>query len=219
MTETRTNFAYLGNRDYVHGTSVLIGMLEALETEGAGAIRLRRLKFHRASRSNGVIRLARDAGAPFSAETANCTLSADVDGARWHGAFIEQGVAVSGRTTVDYRLANMQGANFSATCDIEPANRDDLIRAIIEANKRSHEISIEPQAGAPLVRFGYLEDWTVPRRDVGFSGRLEVRNLIAQKTATGYRTINRITYAPAGGGDTTLTLCFDVELPPADAPT
>lgn len=217
MIEIPTTFAYLGNRDYVHGTSVLVGMLEALESRAAGLIRIKRFKFRRPSRYNGFIALAQDGDGSIPADAANCTLLAEAGGVRWHGAFVEQGITVTRRETVNYCIANFAGAKFAGACDIAPRDRGDLIRAFVEANKRCHESSIEPQLGEPQIRFGYLEDWAVPPSGVSFSGRLEVANLIVQKTADGYRTINRIAYGAGKALDATLLLCFDVKLPRAGA--
>jgi hypothetical protein len=212
MIEVPTDFAYLGNRDYVHGTSVLIGMLDALEVSARSPIRVKRLKFHRVSRRNGVFTLSQAGSVPESSTEANCTLLADAGGKRWHCAFIEKGLPVARREDVQYCIANFSGGKFSGSCDVSPRERGDLIRAIIEANKRCHESGIGPQRSEPEIRFGYLEDWVVPPLATGFSGRLEIANLITQKTVDGYRTINRIAYGPGSSLDTTLQLCFDVRL-------
>ena len=209
MIEIATNFPFLGGRDYVHGTSVLSGFIGALESRGAAHIRIRRLKFQRTARANGTMKLSNDAAAaPDTA--ANCTLTAEADGALWHGQFVEQGMPVTRREPVAYCLANVKAAGFAGECDFSPADRDDLIRGFIEANKRFNEAGAGAKPGRAQVQFGYLEQWDVPSRDIRFEGRLEARNLITRQTPAGVLTVNRLTYAPADGPATMLVLCFNV---------
>lgn len=209
MIEIATDFSFLGGRDYVHGTSVLSGFLGALERHGAANIRIRRLKFQRTARANGTMTLSNDAAAPDAA-AANCTLAAEADGTVWHGQFVDQGVPVTRREAVDYCLTHVKAGGFAGACDFSPAGRDDLIRGFVEANKRFNEAGAGAKAGHAQVQFGYLEQWDVPPRDIRFEGRLEARNLIARQTPEGLLTVNRLTYAPAGGPATTLVLCFNV---------
>jgi hypothetical protein len=207
MIEIPTDFPFLGARDYVHGTSLLSGFLDALESQGARGIRVKRLKFLRPARANGVFRLTRGA-APEPAR-ATCSLKADADGAEWLGWFVEGDAPVTRREAVTYPIANVRAERFAGSCDIHPRNRDDLIRCVVEANKRFHEAGAGP--GRVRVRFGYLEDWNAPGRDVSFRGRLAAGNLITRQSDGGWLTVNRMQYGPADGPATTLLLCFNAD--------
>jgi len=210
MIETATDFPYLGDRDYIHGTSILSGFLAALEKTAHGGITVKRLKFQRPAKLNGRLVLSSGALDEAEAARASCTLSAAVGGVAWRGFFIDEGAPVTRRIAVSYPIAELEAEAFGGSCLISPGDRDDLVRALVEANKRFHEAAV-PGPGAPAVRFGYLESWSVPPRDVSFgTGRLDAKNLIAKKTDDGYMTINRLTYGQADGARASLTLCFDV---------
>src|SRR6185295_8754886 len=53
MVEIRTDFPYLGAREYIHGTSILSGFLDALDEAGQPVTEFKRLKFQRPATSNG----------------------------------------------------------------------------------------------------------------------------------------------------------------------
>lgn len=208
MIDIATSFPYLGARDYIHATSLLSGFLEALEAGGRRGITVKRFKFQRPATSNGRLLLAPDALPAADLEAANCTLVATVDGAPWQGLFTEQGLRPERREAVDYPITELQAHGFGGTCRIASAGRRDLIRALVEANKRFHEAALADEA-APAVRFGYLESWPAPPPEGSFSGRLEATNLIVRKTSDGYLTINRLAYSGENIA-ASLVLCFNV---------
>lgn len=210
MIEISTDFPYLGPRDYIHGTSILSGFLEALERDGHGRISVKRLKFQRPATSNGRLLLTTGAVDEIQAERASCTFQANGGGALWRGLFEERGAAVGRRIAVTYPIENLEAQGFGGSCTIAPADRDDLIRAFVEANKRFHEASVDSPARS--VRFGYLEGWTPPAADIRFTGTLDAKNLITRKTDDGYMTINRLEDSDASGAASTLTLCFNVTI-------
>ena len=206
MIETQTDFPYLGGRDYVHGTSILSGFLAALEGAAPGEIRLKRLKFQRPVTGNG--RLVVTDGVPDEGRMAqaNCTLSATIAGKAWRAYFVDEGGPVRNRVAVTYPITELEASGYGGTCLVSPADRDDLVRVLVEANKRFHEAAFPARAE---VRFGYIEDWKVPPADTAFTdARLEARNLIAKQSPEGVMTVNRLTYTH-GGAAASLTLCFD----------
>lgn len=208
MIETQTDFPYLGGRDYIHGTSILNGFLAALEAAAPGAIKLKRLKFQRPAKGNGRLVVTDGALDDTQIGQANSTLSATVAGKAWRGFFVDEGLPVRSRMPVAYPIAELEASGYGGTCLVSPADRDDLVRVLVEANKRFHEAAFSKGAA---VRFGYIEDWAVPPADATYpAARLEARNLIAKETAEGVMTINRLTYTH-GGAATSLTLCFDAQ--------
>ena len=208
MIEISSDFPYLGNRDYIHGTTILAAFLDALERRGLRSITVRRIKFQHPARSNGRLFLTSEPLIEREAQAANCTFVGTAEGTVWRGYFHEQGAPVTRTETVSYPITDLQAEGFGGACSISPGSRDDLIRVMVEANKRFHEAAFK---GAPsAVRFGYLESWAVPARAVSFSGRLEATNLITRKTDEGCMTINRLTYSPGEADSTSLTLCFNV---------
>lgn len=209
MIEISTDFPYLGARNYIHGTSILGGFLDALEAHGHHNITVKRLKFQRPAQSNGRLTLTAENIADGKAETANCTFLATVNGSVWRGAFHEQGAAPTRRVTVRYPITDLKAQGLGGTCCIAPANRDDLIRAFVEANKRFHEAGMDQAAGL-AVRLGYLENWAAPGREAGFSGELQAVNLITRKTDDGCMTINRLTYHDGAAHGASLMLCFNL---------
>lgn len=207
MIKVETTFPYLGSRDYIHGTSILAGFVDALEQQGHRDITVKRLKLQRPAKTNGRLALTTDPLDEAQAAGANCTFQATVGTTVWRGLYAETGAPVQQRLAVAYPVTDVVAERFGGHCTIAPQNRGDLIRALIEANKRFHELSLERRAGA--VRFGYLESWRVPPAGTAFSGALDAKNLIMRKTEDGYMTINRLTYTAAGVGGS-LTLCFNV---------
>lgn len=210
MIETITDFPFLGGRDYIHGTSILSGFVAALEAAAPGRITVKRLKFQRPSRTNGRLVVTRAALDEAESAGANCTLSAAVDDTVWRGFFVEEDRPVAKRLPVSYAISDLHAERYGGHCVISPANRDDLVRVLVEANKRFHEAAF-PGHPAPTVRFGYIEDWSVPPASISFArGRLDARNVIAKKGPDGVMTINRLTYT-GGSAESHLTLCFDVQ--------
>lgn len=209
MIDAATDFPYLGDRDYIHGTSILNGVLAALEGAAPGKLELKRLKFQRPAKTNGRLTLTTAALNETELADANCTLLAAVNGTVWRGFFQEDGAPVDVRVPVSYPITDLVANGYGGRCVISPNGRDDLVRALVEANKRFHEDAFH-ETGAPAVRFGYIESWSVPEAGIAFSGRLESKNLITRKTADGVMTINKLTYWPDKGDAATLTLCFEV---------
>jgi hypothetical protein len=207
MIELQTAFPYLGSRDYIHGTSILAGFIDALEQHGHRNITVKRLKFQRPAKTNGRLFLTIGPLDDSQAANANCTFQATIGGTVWRGLYAETGTPVEQRLAVEYPIADVIAERFGGRCTLVPQGRNDLIRALVEANKRFHELSV--QKGVAQVRFGYMESWSVPPADTGFSGALEAKNLITRETEDGYMTINRLSYAAEDIAGS-LTLCFDV---------
>ena len=207
MIETQTDFPLLGDRDYINGATLLEGFLAALENAGATGITLKRLKFQRTAGTNG--RLVLDADPIDRADDASCVLSAAAGATAWRGAFFEEGRAPERRPAPPCTVTDLKAEAFAGECDIEPASRAGLIYDIVQANKRIHEQALGREA-RPTVRFGYVENWTAPERNVAFSTRLRVENLIRKKTARGWLTVNRISYAAPHTREANLLVCFEV---------
>lgn len=211
MTKIPTHFAFLGNRDYLNGPTILCGIIRALEERDTGPMRMRRVKFQRQSTSNGYLIFTSGEALPVELASANCVYDVSSGNVRWRGAFVESGAAPIRVPGIDYCVGDVAAANFSGSCTIEPRDRDSLIFGLVEANKQIHLQSLPPGIRAKAeVRFGYLEDWDVPPASMAFSGHLAVKNLITQKGESAVRTINRLTY----GNGAQLLLCFDVGLEP-----
>lgn len=208
MIDSATDFPYLGDRYYIHGTSILNGFLAALEPVAPGSVILKRLKFQRPATTNGRLVVTTAAMAESELADANCTLLAAVNETMWRGLFKEGGKAVSARVPVSYPITDLVAQGYGGRCVISPQSREELVRALVEANKRFHEQAFEGR-DRPAVRFGYIESWRVPEAAIAFTGRLEAKNLITRKTADGVMTINKLTYAPDNGEAASLTLCFE----------
>ena len=210
MIDITTDFPYLGSRDYIHGTSILSGFLRALEEHGNTGITVKRLKFQRPSKSNGRLLLTTQHFAEKDEQAANCAFLGTAGSAAWRGLYVESRTPVRQRVPVSYAITELEAKAFAGRCAIAAHDRDDLIRTLVEANKRFHEAAVEPAAAS--VRFGYLENWVVPGADFEINGNLAAKNLIARRTDDGYMTINRLTYVDTKGVSATLTLCFNVVL-------
>lgn len=209
MIDVATDFPYLGDRDYVHGTSILNGVLAALESAAPGRTELKRLKFQRPATTNGRLTLRTAAVSETELADANCTVLAAVNESVWRGFFKEDGTRVKARVPVSYPIADLVANGYGGRCVISPNGRDDLVRTLVEANKRFHQAAFEGP-GSPAVRFGYIESWSVPEAAIAFTGRLEAKNLITRRTADGVMTINKLTYSHDAGGAASLSLCFEV---------
>lgn len=209
MIERETDFAFLGARDYVHGTTLLSAFVDALETEAGTTLVVKRIKFPKPASSNGRLLLTTEALDAARVEAAHCSFLAAAGGTAWRGLFEQTSTAVIRRESVSYDISEVRAAAYAGTCRIGARDRDELIRVFVEANKRFHEAA----AGAErprAVRFGFLEDWRVPPRNASYAGELQATNLIAKKTEEGLMTINRLTYTDADGAPVRFTLCFHV---------
>lgn len=207
MIRAETDFPFVGARDYLHGTSILCGFLGLLD--GEGAIQVKQIKFQKPASSNGEIVLDDGVAAESAGAEANVSFVGTAGGRRWRGAFIERQRPVSRRIAVDYRISALNAVDFGGSCRIVTQDREELVRALIEANKRCHEASLGNEPGL-MVRFGYLEDWAAPGPGDRFEGELVMRNRLARKTSDGVMTINQLSYAGAGKPPVSLTLCFNV---------
>jgi hypothetical protein len=211
MIEQATDFPLLGTRDYIHGTSVLSAFLAALEAAAPGQpATVQRIKFTRIARTNGRLLLTDGDFDPPPA--ACCSFSALAGATRWRGAFVDDGKPPAQRLSPDYPIDAFVSEGFSARCTIAPRNRDDLIRILIEANRRSLAAGAGDPPGA-RVKFGYLEAWAAPAAAVSGRGSLEITNLLARQSPKGWLAINRHTYRLDGGAPVSLQVCFDIELP------
>lgn len=210
MIRKETDFPFLCQRDYVHGTSVVSAIADLLEKEAKCLALLKAVKFLRPISSNGVLVI--EPGDQLSLDTSDaaCTFKARTTDRQWKGAFIEQGRPILNRISVEYDLDKFTFVKYGGRCLLRAQGRAEFIRAFVEANKRFH--LYECGAGA-TVRFGYLENWQTCPIDNEFIGFLEAKNLIVQHTKGGFRTINRLTYSDKAGSMDPFEICFDIELP------
>jgi len=79
MTEVATDFFLMDDREYVHGTTLLNTMLELLDREAAGPVRLRRIKFQKEIHSNGRIIVSTDPKLTESFREVPCFMTCEVD--------------------------------------------------------------------------------------------------------------------------------------------
>lgn len=206
MIRADTDFPFVGPRDYLHGTSILSGFLGLLDREGT--VQVKRIKFQRPATSNGEMVLDDSGGDPAGAD-ANVSFIGLTNGKRWRGAFTERLRPVGRRMQVDYRISEFKAADFGGSCRIAAQGREELVRALVEANKRIHEASLGNEPGL-TVRFGYIEDWAAPGPDCNIESELVATNRLTRRTAEGVMTINQLSYADADARAVTLTLCFNV---------
>lgn len=207
-----TDFPFLDARDYLHGTSIVAAVAELLEAQGAGAAFVKRLKFQRPMRSNGVLLLDEGTVARGEMDEAPCIFSARTGTRRWRGAFVEEGRPVAHRLAVRYDLDDVACKGFGGHCVLRARGREEFIRAFVEANKQFHLGTLGAGGATTQVRFGSLEEWDVVPAEAVFEGVLEAQNLINQRTAQGLCTINRLTFHGESAPARPFTLCFDVKL-------
>jgi hypothetical protein len=212
MIRRVTDFPFIGAREYLHGTSIVAAVAELLEAQGDGAAFLKRLKFQRPMRSNGVLLLDEGTVARGEMGDAACVFSAHTGTRRWRGAFVEEGRPVAHRLAVRYDLDDVACEGFGGRCVLRARGREEFIRAFVEANKQFHLGSLRADSTTTQVRFGSLEDWDVVPAEAVFEGVLEAQNLISQRTAQGLCTINRLTFHGESAPARPFTLCFDIKL-------
>lgn len=211
--QVTTDFPFLGERPYLHGTSIVSGFLDLLDLAAPGPAVIGRIKLQKTSFGNGSLRIAAEPLAREDAERANVLFTARSEDRTWHGAFTDESIPVRRREAASYPISGLSAHEFGGRCRIAPTDRDDLVRALIEANKRFHEATFaQRHAGARpgAVRFGYLESWPCPRGSCRFESELVATNLIARELPEGTLTINRLAYADPVAGNVSLTLCFKV---------
>lgn len=217
MIRKETDFPFLGQRDYLHGTSVVSAIADLLEVEGQCPALIKRIKFQRPMRCNGVLVLESADSSTLDTSEASCIFTARTANRQWKGAFVEQGRAIRNRISVQYDLNEFTYADFGGGCRLRAHGRTEYIRAFVEANKRFHLGNLDESGADAKVRFGYLENWEAGPIDEEFSGFLEAKNLIVQQTKEGIKTINRLTYSDKVGQRNSFDICFDINLPGNDS--
>lgn len=212
MTEVSTDFSFMDERSYVHGTTLLSTMLDLLEKQAKGPVHLRRIKFQKEIHANGRIVVSKDAALASQFKEAPCFMTCEVGGEPWVELVHEtEERPVTGRFKSAYRISELKGdGKYGGVCRVECADRADIIRTLVEANKRMHVESLPKPVASPKVRMGYIEDWKVPSAGATLDSSLAVQNLIARPTPAGVTTLNRLTYADSEG-KVSLMICFDVD--------
>ena len=213
MTEVSTDFSFMDERNYVHGTTLLTAMLDLLEKQAPGPIHLRRIKFQKEIHANGRIIVSRDVALASQFKEVPCFMTCEVGGEPWVELMHEaRERPVTARFKSAYQIFDLKGdGKFGGTCRVECEDRVQVIRTLVEANKRFHVASLPLGTSSPKVRMGYIEDWKVPEASAGLDSTLTVRNVIAKGTPVGVTTLNRVTYRDSGRGDVSLLICFDVD--------
>ncbi len=217
MKSIKTNFPYLGNRDYIHSTSVLSGLISQLEVASNElSLIITSFKFMHQAVTNGHLLLAPVTGQAIELPASRCCVfSVKLGKQRWKGAFVEDGSLVTRipHRSDNYGIYDLQAGEFSGSCHITADSRDALIQTLVEANKLVHVVSVGPAAEIIQVKFGYLEGWEPPAIDIQINTELTLTNLITKHGADEIQTINRLEYISAGK-NCRLMLCFSVDLAP-----
>mgnify|MGYP001577885977 CR=1 FL=1 len=213
MTEVSTDFSFMDERNYVHGTTLLTTMLDLLEKEAQGPVHLRRIKFQKEIHANGRIVVSRDSALASRFKEASCFMTCEVGGVPWVELLREtEERPVKSRFKSVYHIFDLIGdGKFGGTCRVECEDRAEIVRTLVEANKRFHVASLPPGTSSPKVRMGYIEDWKVPAAGAKLASLLAVRNVIARATPNGVTTLNRLTCRDPEKGDVSLLMCFDVD--------
>ena len=213
MTEVSTDFSFMDERNYVHGTTLLTAMLDLLEKEAQGPVHLRRIKFQKEIHTNCQIIVSRDAALASQFKEVPCFMTCEVAGEPWVELLHEtKERPVTARFKSAYRISDLNGDDkFGGTCRVECADRAEIIRTLVEANKRLHVASLPSGTSSPKVRMGYIEDWKVPAVGARLDSSLAVQNVIAKETSIGVTTLNRLMYRDSEKGNVSLLVCFDVD--------
>ena len=211
MIQFQTNYEYLGSRQYVNGPTLLIDVLDMIESQLDIPIYLKRIKFQREVVNNGQILLSKDAQALNRIDDAKWYLTCQIGDDRWHTLFFEEDIPVSKRVEVHYPVNDIESDNnFGGIGHVFPVNRRDLSLALVEANKQLHQKCLIKNTANMRIRLGYIEDWHIPHASIGLDSFIEVKNLRYQKLGSGFMTINRLIYTVPGGKKVSLLMCFDV---------
>lgn len=209
--EISTDFPFMDERRYVHGTTLLSTMLELLEKEARAPVHLRRIKFQREVHANGRLVFSRDEKMAQHFKEAPCFMICEAGGDAWIGLLYEEQRPVAKKVLSSYRIEMLKSdGKYGGACRVQAADRADLVRTIVEANKRFHLASLPQSVSSPKVRMGYIEDWNIPEASAALDSELRVQNLVCKPTPKGVTTLNRLSYQGKAGHDVSLMICFDV---------
>lgn len=215
MKSFQTDFPYLGDRGYIHSTSVLSGLITQLEeVSDERPLIITRFKFMQQAVTNGHLVLSPVAGKAIELpESRCCEFSVKLGEQRWKGAFVEDGSPVSRipQRSGNSGIHDLQADEFSGRCHIIADGRDALIQALVEANKQVHAASFGSADAITQIKFGYLEGWEPPDINIQVDTKLTLTNLITKHGAEEIQTINKLEYDSAGM-NCQLMLCFSVDL-------
>jgi hypothetical protein len=213
MIRTTTDFPYLGTRKYIHGTSILNFVLDHMEKETKVPVKLKTIRFQKEIHSNGSFYFSEKEDLKDLIQKADCYVACNIGNEVWKAVYIEEGLKVEHTVPeTAYSIENMIPDNsYGGSCHIKASSRPELISNMIQANKRMHLAGLSDSQQASDVRFGYMEKWDVPRKDINLQTRLDVKNIIFKKNINDIMTINKISYSD-GLNSSSLILCFKIVL-------
>ncbi|MBU0764108.1 MAG: hypothetical protein KJ607_04655 [Bacteroidetes bacterium] len=213
MLQIKTDFPYLGTRRYIHGTSILNFILAYTDEEIKGAVKLKTIRFQNEINSNGSFYISENNDIKDLLQKADCYISFEAGNYAWKAVYIEEGIKVDRIVPeIAYSIENLTSDNnYGGSCFIKAFSRSELVCNIIQANKRMHLSCLPESQQVSDVRFGYMEKWDVPPKDIMLQTSLDIRNLITRNNINDIMTINRVTYSNSSKY-TSLILCFKTVL-------
>lgn len=213
MIQITTDFPYLGNRNYIHGTSMLNFVLDYMDRQTKDPVKLKTIKFQNEIHRNGSFYFSETDDITDLIKKSDCYISFSTGNRTLKAVFIEEGVKVERVVPeTSFTIEDLiSDNNYGGSCLIKAFNRSELVCNIIQANKRMHLACLSELQQASDVRFGYMEKWDVPPKDIMLQSRLDIRNLITRKNINDIMTINRVSYSDSSKS-TSLILCFKTVL-------
>jgi hypothetical protein len=170
MRSFPSDFAFIGDRDYVHGPTFFEafreGVLQLAGAQAGEALRVRYLRVNRTVRANGTIVVAGEDEPLPGAERPAAEMSCRAGGRSWHAAFHEGGQSPITRRTAprerDFVRDVELSSAFSGVARLQKLRGDDdLFQAVVEANKQVHlhTLTGNPLSPTPRFRFVYCLDY------------------------------------------------------------
>lgn len=147
--EVASEFVFLGQRNYVHGTSMSEGLFTALNVWGCADIRRVSARFHRVTRNQGVYRLCRDKE-QWQADSAGFVAAfvAETGGGTSFVGLTDEGGPVTARAAYDED-------RLTEGCQVDPAAKAaflasqpdaPFLNVLIALTKRLH-LAVFPREG------------------------------------------------------------------------
>ncbi len=219
-------YQYLGHRDYVHGSSMLLSMLEAL-AEYAGRevfapARIKMFKIINELTVQGLVECLPAAQAPAHPRLAQASARLDLDTEK--GGFTSLVLPQPGRP-VSERVAAYDAGDYVERVEAGPGPKCrarltgindfiDLLRGVVEANRQLIlQQSDEPQK-IQKMRWAYLADFGI-LPDADFSRALDIEFLPKIVVARDRNRFIVKTFRVPGWGDGfRADMCFSQQLSP-----
>lgn len=218
------SYQFLGHRDYVHGSSMLLSMLEAIAAyagrEAFAPARIKMFKILNELTSHGLLECLPTSQAPGHPRLAHAAARLDLDTEKGRLTAL---VFPQPNQVVRDRLTTYDAANYVERVEAGPGvngsarltgikDMIDLLRGVVEANRQLILQQSDEPKKIQKMRWAYLADFGI-LPDADFSRALDIeftpKIVVARERQ---RFIVKTFHVPGWGGGFRADMCFSQQL-------